>query len=274
MKVRWSHLKENAPRGVAGLLAGLIVVDAVHALLPLMHLHPAPPKPSAALAARAYRRHGPPPVDVPLIVAAHLFGRAARQSLNPDDALPTTANLELQGTIAFDDPKRGCAIIAAGGAQKVYKVGDPVGGASLNSVYVTKVLLDRDGQLESLALPRFSGSPGAKVTAPPRFLPAPESGDGVPQHHIADILRSSPAMDRDSDKLIGFRISPLPPVSRLQQSGLRAGDLVTAVNGAPLAEEDLEGGKKILDAALADNTATFTVMRNGRPLDVSVSASP
>ncbi len=249
-------------------------MDSVHALLLLIHRQPTPPRPSATLAARAYRRHGPPPVDVQLIAAAHLFGRAAHQSLNPDDAVPTTANLELKGTIAFDDPKRGCAIVAADGAQKVYKVGDPVGDASLHSVYVTKVLLERDGQLESLSLPRVSSATASKVAAPPRFQRSPESGEGTDRHHLADILRSLPAMDRDSDKLIGFRVSPVPPVSRLRQSGLRPGDLVTAVNGTALAEEDPETGKKILDAALADNTATFTVIRNGSPVDVAVSASP
>jgi len=213
-------------------------------------------------------------VDVQLIVAAHLFGRAAHQSLNPDDAVPTTANLELKGTIAFDDPKRGCAIVAADGAQKVYKVGDPVGDASLHSVYVTKVLLERDGQLESLSLPRVSSATASKVAAPPRFLTAPESGGGVQQHRIADILRSSPAKDSDTDKLLGFRISPVPPASRFLRSGLRPQELVTAVNGTPLADEDPDSSQKILDAALAANNATFTVIRDGHPLDVAVSASP
>jgi len=70
----------------------------------------------------------------------------------------------LAGTIATEDPKRGVAIISDGGPAKVYSVGDNVGGATLHSVYLDHVILDRGGVLETLLLPRLLG-PG--MNAPP-----------------------------------------------------------------------------------------------------------
>jgi len=267
---------KNGPRWASGLLVGLIVMDSVHAVLPLIRERPigtpqtaAPP---AAALPRVNRRRGTA-VNVQTIVAAHLFGLAARPSLDPADALPTTANLELFGTIAGDNPQRGFAIVAADGPQKVYKVGDAVGGASLHSVYATRVLLDRDGQLESLSLPRLSVLNGPRARSAPRVPVLRGSPEDADPHHVADILRSSPAVDNDSDKLLGFRITPVPPASRFMRAGLRPQDLVTAVNGTPLADEDPKHSEQVLDSALAANNATFTVIRNGHPLDVSVSVA-
>jgi len=67
----------------------------------------------------------------------------------------SSANLVLTGTIASQDPKHGIAIISDGGPAKVYSVGDNVNGASLHSVYLDHVILDRAGALETLQLPRL-----------------------------------------------------------------------------------------------------------------------
>src|SRR5258708_36787269 len=74
------------------------------------------------------------------------------------NARQSNANLVLAGTIATQDPKHGVAIISDGGPSKVYSVGDNVGGASLHSVYLDHVILDRNGPLETLLLPRQLGS--------------------------------------------------------------------------------------------------------------------
>jgi len=60
------------------------------------------------------------------------------------------------GIIAGKDPKVGFAIVGENAtAAKVHAVGDNVpGGAKLHSVYSDRVLLDRNGHLEYLTLPR------------------------------------------------------------------------------------------------------------------------
>src|SRR5579863_208923 len=94
--------------------------------------------------------------DTQSVISAHLFGIAVAEpsTQDPANAPQSTANLLLTGTIATSDPKRGVAIISDGGPSKVYSVGDRVGGASLHSVYLDRVILDRSGALETLLLPK------------------------------------------------------------------------------------------------------------------------
>src|ERR1700728_1319243 len=97
-------------------------------------------------------------------IAITLLGGGPVKSPQPElstIAPQSTANLVLAGTIATQDPKRGVAIISDGGPSKVYSVGDNVGGASLHSVYLDHVILDRAGALETLLLPRLLG-PGMR----------------------------------------------------------------------------------------------------------------
>ncbi|HEY0803283.1 MAG TPA: type II secretion system protein N, partial [Steroidobacteraceae bacterium] len=151
----------NAPRLISVLLATLMVAECVRTVLLLLGQHPAitpsPASASASASASAARKVLRPHLGLDLrpIVAAHLFGVAAEDSRDPDHASPTTANLVLQGTIATRDPTHGLAIITAADPAKVYKVGDDVEGASLHSVYLDRVILNRSGIFETLALPRF-----------------------------------------------------------------------------------------------------------------------
>ena len=74
----------------------------------------------------------------------------------PGRARPSNIPLVLTGIIAGNDPQNGLAILGqTPQTAKVYAVGDNVpGGAKLHSVYSDRVVIDRNGQLESLALPR------------------------------------------------------------------------------------------------------------------------
>src|SRR5258708_33703176 len=95
-------------------------------------------------------------VDLATITNAHLFG--APPALKQDDANAphTSMPLVLTGIIAGNDPQNGLAILGQSAqTAKVYAVGDGVpGGAKLHSVYNDRVVIDRDGRLESLSLPR------------------------------------------------------------------------------------------------------------------------
>ncbi len=112
-----------------------------------------------------------PPISVPAIVNAHLFGIAAvpgASDLDPSSAPATQMSLVLVGTIAQTDPERGLAIIGESAATaKVYAVGKIVtGGTRLHSVFPDRVILDRGGQLEALLLPKkFQGGAAPPATS-------------------------------------------------------------------------------------------------------------
>src|SRR6185312_5026619 len=187
----------------------------------------------------------PPPVarlNVAEIANGALFGAPkAASDGNAADARPTNIPLVLTGVIAVQDPKNGLAILGENAqAAKVYAVGDSVpGGVKLHSVYNDRVILDRNGSLESLALPRQGN--GALPTAPPptAALPAENpiaermrqlvsSEPGI----ISDIMRPQPVFAQGKQR--GYRVYPGRNRQAFVRLGLRPGDLVTAINGTPL----------------------------------------
>ena len=90
-----------------------------------------------------------------MIVNAHLFGSAGVRANG--EAPQTTMPLILAGVIAEKDPDKGQAIMGetAIGCEAVRGRGLPFpGGAHLHAVYSDRVLLERNGVLEALMLPR------------------------------------------------------------------------------------------------------------------------
>jgi len=266
----------NGPRSISVLLACLIVAECARVLLPLLGEHP-----SRTLRRVGASRNVPPHssgLDVRSIVAAHLFGVAADDSHDPARASATTANLILQGTVATRDSKQGVAIIAASGPARVYRVGDDIEGAALHSVYSDHVLLDRGGRFETLTLPRspLMAMPGAlQPQAAPADDEAVETAPPAPPgtKRLATVVRAQPSVDGQSD-LRGFIIHPSANIQAFLKSGLRQNDLVTAVNGASVSNQNAQRGQEIMDAMLAAGQATVTVVRDGHPVDVSIDLNP
>lgn len=215
-----------------------------------------------------------PALQVPEIVAAHLFGDAA-PSVGDGNVPQTAAQLVLAGVLAVPDPKRGLAIVGpSAAAARLYTVGGAMpGGVSLYSVYPDHVLLERGGAIESLQLPKKL----APATAPP---PAAAGGPLSPAQRLAalaqgngallgGLVRATPVML--GGKLSGFRIYPgsRASLATFNQLGLRASDLVTAVNGTPL--DDVNRGNEILQTLSSAASATLTVQRNGQQQDLNLN---
>jgi general secretion pathway protein C len=110
-------------------------------------------------------------VDVAAITSAHLFGEVPVEARAQDAATlqQTSLPLVLVGIIAADNPEDGLAILGENAAgAKVYAVGDNVpGGAKLHQVLADKVIIDRNGVLEALMLPRAlqPGAPAPSTAA-------------------------------------------------------------------------------------------------------------
>jgi general secretion pathway protein C len=65
------------------------------------------------------------------------------------------------------------------------------------------------------------------------------------------------------------RISAGTDTALIHQIGLRPGDIVTSVNGAPV--DSVARGQQILDSLRTASSARVTVLRDGKPTDVTVS---
>jgi general secretion pathway protein C len=73
----------------------------------------------------------------------------------------------------------------------------------------------------------------------------------------------------DGAKLTGVRVAPGSDAALIGQIGLKSGDVVTAINGAPV--DSLARGQQILESLRSASNARVTVLRDGRPTDVVIS---
>jgi general secretion pathway protein C len=274
-----SRLQGNGPRLVSFALATLIAVELARIGISLVGGGPVrSPQPVLTAAAPSAPHAG---FDTQSVVSAHLFGVAIADptAQDPTDAPQSTANLVLTGTIATSDPKRGVAIISDGGPSKVYSVGDNVGGASLHSVYLDHVILDRSGALETLLLPRLLG-PGMK--APPLVRRAA----GADPHTVAavdnirrmvqqdpglldQVMRTVPSYDSAAGKLRGFRAYPGRNRQIFNKLGLKPGDLVTAINGTAL--DDPQHSQDVFNTIQTSDRVTVTIERSGQKQEITLN---
>jgi len=274
-----SRLQGDGPRLVSWFLAVLIAVELARIAVSLLGAGPVK-SPQAAVS------NLPPPaqhagLDIQSVVSAHLFGIATVDSStqDPANAPESTANLVLTGTIATQNPKRGVAIISDGGPSKVYSVGDNIGGASLHSVYLDHVILDRGGALENLQLPRLLG-PGMRGPpvarrrpgADPRTQAAVDNIRRLVQQDpglLDQVMRTVPSFDSAANKLRGFRAYPGRNRAIFSKLGLKPGDLVTAINGTAL--DDPQRSQEVFNTIQTSDHVTVTVERGGQKQDISLN---
>jgi general secretion pathway protein C len=272
-----SRLQGNGPAYVSLILAALIAIELARMAISFLG---GPVKSPQPVVNRPAAPHVRPGVDVQQVVSAHLFGIAAVEpgAQDPANAPLSSANLVLAGTIASQDPKHGVAIISDGGPSKVYSVGDNVSGATLHSVYLDHVILDRAGVLETLMLPRQpAGSrPMAAVRRPagadPRTVAAVDNIRRLVQQDpgiLDQVMRTVASYDNAAGKLRGFRAYPGRNRAIFNKLGLKPGDLVTAINGTML--DDPQHSQEVFNTIQTSDHVTVTVERGGQKQDITLN---
>jgi general secretion pathway protein C len=190
----------------------------------------------------------------------------------------TRAPLVLTATLATADPGHGWAVMGENaGTAKLTAVGAMLSGVKLTAVYPDHVLLDRGGVIESLALPRqfTGGGKGPAMSDRPGSGPAAAIGPSVQRLIAQDpgvvgqIIRPQPVFS--GGQLRGFRLYPGADRNKFARLGLEAGDVVTAVNGVPLA--DAQHGMEILRGLANAGSADVTIERGGQSQVLTVDAS-
>ena len=276
---RWrARLLAEGPRvatwvlGLAlGVQAALIATDLVSAGRTPRPTASAPSSPFQPGSARAHARTQA--LDPAAIASAHLFGAAPASARDGANAPQTSIPLVLTGTIAGNDPQNGLAILGQSAqTAKIHAVGDTVpGGAKLHSVYSDRVIIDRNGQLESLTLPHQSAGGAPPPSA--GVLPANSSIERMRKMIteqpglLTDVLRPQPVFDHG--KMNGFRIFPGRDRAEFMRLGLRPGDQVIAINGTPL--DDRDNGEQILGTLGNSAEARLTIVRAGQQQELNLN---
>jgi general secretion pathway protein C len=217
--------------------------------------------------------------DVQAIVDSHMFGVADADAVEVaprpvvEENLSDTrlTNLLLKGTVASDMPEFSIAIIADGNnEEKVYAIDDPIGSsAKLHAVYADRVVLNENGVLTNLKLPReFSEStpaPARRTTSRVRQNTnnATSIQAAVSQNltKLSDVIRPTPYFVNGQQS--GYRVYPGRNRQQFSALGLRPGDLIKDIDGQSLS--DPTQAMQIFQGLGTSDQVTVTVERNGQP---------
>jgi general secretion pathway protein C len=231
----------------------------------------------------------------------HLFGNTPPRPGFGPQAPATTLAMILRGTLADRNPAAGIAVISDGErGERAYRAGEVIGsGVKLAAVYPDHVVLVHEGVEETLKLTRdqnlaptdivrpgqtkVAGRNAAATSSSAATSPAsPGSTQNVRAssdlQQTLERLRQNPdelakrvqiMPVLDGGKLTGVRVSAGTDTALMNQIGLRAGDVVTAVNGAPV--DSLARGQQIIESLRKAASARVTVMRDGKPTEITIS---
>ncbi|WP_019626052.1 type II secretion system protein GspC [Thioalkalivibrio sp. ALJT] len=191
-----------------------------------------------------------------------------------EHAPDTRLSLELVGVLATGDGG-GSAIISAGRSNvALYHAGDTIGDelATLHQVHPDRVILEREGRLETLRLPRGedvrvretratpprqTSEPAGRVSRA-RWLESPE--------RALNSFRAQPVM-RDGT-LAGVQITPTRNLREFRRAGLQRGDIITSVQGQQI--RDIGDPGQILAGLEHADRVQLTVERDGQTLPLTI----
>ena len=188
----------------------------------------------------------------------------------------TSLDLVLHGVVV-DGGQSTAVIRTPDGRQRSFAIGDTVWeGVTLESAREDQVTIRRGGVRETLTMVNRERRSDTAAAQPARRTdaadtpPAPAAAIGFDLGSWTDIVRITP---RPGSGGIELEISPGPQEFRFEQLGLRAGDVLVAVNGRRLAgSPDLIAAQ--IQAFSANESIDVVVRRDGVELPLMMYSKP
>jgi len=145
------------------------------------------------------------------------------------------------------------------GPAQSYHAGDQIGGARLASIAVDHLLLDTGASLVRLDFPKAEPNAGSD---------SPSSSPNAPPLTRATTTPVPPAISGPAESGQGYNVGPAPGTP-FQRAGVRAGDVITSVNGLPVGDMERD-----LFDAVASGKARVEVQRDGHSLLLPAEGAP
>ncbi|MHB8535265.1 MAG: type II secretion system protein N [Sulfuricaulis sp.] len=219
--------------------------------------------------------------SLPSLLAAHLFGQVSQELTGGRlDNLPISSlNLILTGVIASGSG--GYALISANGQpEEPFTIGQTVtGNAVLQAVYPDRVVIRRNGALESLMLegadkpqPSLASSPvpgayrAAGGTANNIVQETGNNSYTVERNQLAAMMRTPDFLRQATVVPVnggGFQIRQIKPGSIYEKLGLHSDDVIKSVNGQPM--RSAEDAIQIYQQLSNLSSVQMEIVRNGTP---------
>jgi type II secretion system protein C len=192
-------------------------------------------------------------------------------------------DLAVSGVVVGRGGKRSSAVLTSGGATRVVQVGASAFGGRLLSVSPDEVVLDFDGERVRLRLPAAAPPPpGPEGPKEGPVLPRPEEPSPAPlemdrllvQRRLGEeipriLAETALAPVVEDGRVVGMQITRLAEGTLLGEAGLRAGDVITRINGT-----DIDGMATLIGLWPRLQGATelqAVVLRAGRPVSLRLT---
>lgn len=228
--------------------------------------------------------------DLHEVASYHLFGDAKKIVVTQQkmiDAPETRLRLNLKGVFASTIAGDALAIISSSkGQDKTYHIGDKVtGGALLHAVYSDRVILKRNGKLETLRLPKpkvdseaFYSKSSSKYTSV-----GLNSSSSSSQSQSQHLRRMRDTLLKDPSKIWQqVRINPVMKNGQVQgytmmhndknvmkALKLKQTDIVTSINGQSLSDPATLYG--LMSSLSTQQTLELGIERNGQQQTLQLS---
>jgi len=188
---------------------------------------------------------------------------------------PPPPDLSAVGIVASHDASHSVVVLRSGGRTRLAGVGETAFGGRVSAIGADTVTMEFEGRPVEL---RLSGAIVAAAVARAATPPAdPDArvmerrsverrlGEEVPRILAETTLM--PAMD--GSRVAGFTLSRIPEGTILTDAGLRAGDIVTDINGTPI--DSMATLIGLWPRLQSETTLRATVLRGGQPVTLTVS---
>ena len=223
------------------------------------------------------------------LTAANIFGVSEKAApvKKKTTAPETKLNLSLKGVLAATPMERASAIIAKGkaGKEDIYSIGDKMpGGVEIKEIHAEYVVLERNGQLETLKLQKAGGLASLSATsqAPSRGRslsrsPRASSPGAALKKIRTSILKDPtsfgdyalPVVVKEKGKQVGYRLQAQKKGELLAELGIQPNDVITEINGVKL--NKAQNGVSALRKLSTAKNLTIMVKRNGVEMPLSIA---
>lgn len=212
------------------------------------------------------------------LTSAHLFGVMGTKTAPSARAPETRLNLILKGILADNPMKNATVIISQGmnGKEDVYGLGDKIpGGVTIKSIHAEHIILDRQGQLETLRLLKeneIKSLPLPELPDTPETTPGDASlkdiRDSIVKNPAEFTKYAIPVPAKEDGKQVGYRLQARNGSQLLAEIGIQPNDIITSINGIKL--DNPNNSMNAIRKLSTATTASITIKRDNAEIPLSI----
>jgi len=229
------------------------------------------------------------------VATYHLFGDAKKQVVVNEkiiDAPETRLRLDLKGVFASTNTEEALAIISSSNDNdKTYHIGDKVTtGVTLHAIYEDRVILKRNGQLETLRLPKAKVDSKAINTTHSNSVSQSTDDKSTKTLTVVTTQATTQRLRKMRDTLVKdpakiwqqVRINPVLKKGQVQgytlahndqalmdALNIKKTDIITEINGESLSNPATLYG--LMNSLSSQQSLDLTIVRNGQQQTIQLT---